>query len=331
MLKRRHVVGGGLAATSLALAGMLRAQDRSTPEAHWPSSLTLAAGSAGGTFAIYAEVWGQLAARATGVNISTRATQGGAQNTALVNSNEAELGQVAMGVAMQGWEGTGEWTGGQRFREVRALFPMFSSPFFFATQTSTGIRSINDLNGRTIGVGPRGGFPGNYIPMLLEVLDITPSAIRFGNYSDQMGQAADGLLDVIGTAAGLPAPAYREFETRRPATFFGFEPEQVATLVEHMPELSPAIVPAGTYEAQTEDKSTVTMWNFAIAHQSLPDDLVYEIVKAVMENHEQLVQGHSAARESLPENAVANSFMTWHPGAARYFNELGIELPSETL
>lgn len=330
MVARRALIGGALAVATPPLFGARPAAARELP-AHWPRTLTLAAGAVGGTFGVYASVWGQIAQRVTGVQISTRATQGGAQNTILVNRNEAELGQVAMGVALQGWNGTGPWTQGQRFRDVRALFPMFSSPFFFAALERTGIRSIADVAGRSIGVGPRGGFPGTYIPLLLEALDIRPAAIRYGNYADQMGQASDGLLDVIGIAAGLPAPAFSEFETGRQAVFFGFTPAQVATLVEKLPELAPASVPAGTYRSQTQDQPTVTVWNFAIVHRSLPDDLVHEIVQSVMENHRELVQGHSAAAETLPQHAATNTFMTWHPGAARYFTGKGIALPAATL
>jgi hypothetical protein len=58
---------------------------------------------------------------------------------------------------------------------------------------------------------------------------------------------------------------------------------------------------------------------------------VYEIVKAVMDNNQQMLQGHAAASETLPEHAVANSFMAWHPGAARYFTEKGVALPEVTL
>jgi len=73
----------------------------------------------------------------------------------------------------------------------------------------------------------------------------------------------------------------------------------------------------------------VAMWNFAVANQSMPESLAYEIVKLVMENHDRMMQIHSSASETLPENALNNSFLPFHPGAVRYYEEKGIAIPDE--
>ena len=98
------------------------------------------------------------------------------------------------------------------------------------------------------------------------------------------------------------------------------------TLKKAMPELSDSLIPKGTYKSQTEDHKTVGLFNFFIVSKDLPDDLVYEITKAVMENNPRMVQGHKAAVETVPANAKANTFLTFHPGAVRYFKEKGIAL-----
>jgi hypothetical protein len=318
-----------LLAATAGLPGFAAAQP--APRAHWPRAMTMATGAAGATFALYGAAWAQMAQEATGINISTRSSQGGVQNTILVDSGQAELGMVAMGVALQGWNGTAEWTQGRQFRNVRAIFPMYASPFQFMTTPRAGIRGVADLNGKVVGVGPRGGFPGTYIPMLLDALGVRPRDIRHANFADLGGQMADGLIDAVGTSSGVPFQPFVEFETSRPAVTFGFTADEVARLVARFPELSPATVPANTYRTQPEPQTTVTVWNFAIAHRALPDDLVRTIVAFVMDNNARLVAGHASGRETLPENAPNNSFMTWHPGAAAYFRERGIALPAETL
>lgn len=323
----RRTLVAGLAATPCLYRTALAQGAR----ANWPRAMTMATGAAGATFALYGAVWAQMAQEATGINISLRTTQGGVQNTILVDSGQAELGMVAMGVALQGWNGTGEWTQGRQFRNVRAIFPMYASPFQFIAPTRAGIRSVADLNGKVVGVGPRGGFPGTYIPLLLDALGVRPRDIRHAAFNDLAGQMADGLIDAMGTSSGVPFQPFVEFETSRAAQFFGFTAEEVARIVARFPELSPASVPAGTYRAQTEPQATVTVWNFAIAHRSLPDDLVRMIVGAVMENNARLVAGHASGRETLAENAPTNAFMTWHPGAAAWFRARGITLPGATL
>jgi TRAP-type uncharacterized transport system substrate-binding protein len=71
------------------------------------------------------------------------------------------------------------------------------------------------------------------------------------------------------------------------------------------------------------------MWNFAIASADLPESFVYEVVATVMENHERMMEIHSAAEETVPENFDKNTFLPWHPGAVRWFEENGYDIPDD--
>jgi TRAP transporter TAXI family solute receptor len=311
----------------VAAALAVLATPAAAQKANWPKSLTLGTASVGGTFFIYGQVWATLAGDTVGVPISTQQTQGPNQNIILVDSKQIELGMTTMGIALQGWKGEGAWTQGKKFTNVRAIFPMYDTPFHFITTDKTGIRSVKELNGRTVGVGPRAGTPGTYFPMMFEALGVKPSAIRYGGGSDMAGQVGDGLLDVFAFAAGLPISAYSEMEAQRAVVFFSFSQDEIKTLTSKFPELAPTKIPAGTYKTLKEDQPTVGVFNFAIAHKDLPDDLVYEIVKAVMDNNPRMVQGHAASVESIPANATKNTFLPFHPGAAKYYREKGVAIP----
>ena len=91
---------------------------------------------------------------------------------------------------------------------------------------------------------------------------------------------------------------------------------------------SPSVVPAGSYPSLTADYKTIGLFNFGIASKDLPDDLVYAIVKAFYANHDRLVEANPAARESVVENLDRNTFIPYHPGAIRYYREIGVELPA---
>ena len=64
---------------------------------------------------------------------------------------------MTMGVAQQAWNGTGAWAGGAELRSMRAMFPMYDTPFHFVVLQDSEVRSITDLAGRRVGVGPEGG------------------------------------------------------------------------------------------------------------------------------------------------------------------------------
>jgi TRAP transporter TAXI family solute receptor len=311
----------------VALLGAVLATPAAAQKANWPKSMTLGTASVGGTFFIYGQVWATLAGDTIGVPISTQQTQGPNQNIILVDSKQVELGMSTMGIALQAWKGEGAWTQGKKFQNIRALFPMYDTPFHFITTDKTGIKSVKDLNGRSVGVGPRAGTPGTYFPMMFEALGVKPSAIRYGGASDMGGQLGDGLLDAFPFAAGLPISAYSEIEAQRGVVFFGFTKDEIKTLTTKFPELAETKIPAGTYKTLKEDQPTVGVFNFAIAHKDLPDDLAYAIVKAVMDNNDRMKQGHAAAVETVPANATKNAFLPFHPGAAKYFREKGVAIP----
>jgi TRAP transporter TAXI family solute receptor len=76
-----------------------------------------------------------------------------------------------------------------------------------------------------------------------------------------------------------------------------------------------------------KDYITVGLWQFVVGRADLPDDLVYQLVKAVFENQPRLVKAHPAASETLPQNAVKNTTLPFHPGVVRYYREIGVKIP----
>jgi TRAP transporter TAXI family solute receptor len=324
MIRRRTL----LVSTTVAGAGLAAPAVWAQPRnPSWPRALTMGTAAPGGLYAVYGPAWGQLAAQATGVNISYRTTQGPAQNIVLVDQKQVELGMVTMGVALQAWEGTGEWTRGAKFRNIRALFPMYDTPFHAVALRRSGISNIEHMQGRSVGVGPRGGTPGTFWPLILRELNVTPSRIGFGSGSDLIGQVSDGLLDCFAFAAGVPVPAFSEIETTNEVTIFGFTEAQRDVIVKAMPETSKGEIPMGTYRSQTAPIKTVGMFNFAIGHKDLAEDLVYAIVKSIMTQNAAMVQAVAAAKETVPGNVTKNSFLPFHPGAARWFRENGFAIP----
>src|SRR4029077_16020758 len=96
-----------------------------------------------------------------------------------------------------------------------------------------------------------------------------------------------------------------------------------------MPEFSISKIVAGTYRSLDKDYVTVGVYNFAIGRADLPDDLVYQVFKEPLENQPHLVKANPAASETLPQNVDKNTFMPFHPGAVRYYREIGIKIPNE--
>jgi TRAP transporter TAXI family solute receptor len=312
-----------LLATPLLLAP---AVSRAAPPASWPTSLVIGTGSPGAPYIVYGGAVAALLTGTLGIAVSVLSTQGPDQNIVLMEAGQAMLGLVTLGPALQGRNGTGEWTRGKTYRSARAMFPMYDSRFQMVTLKSSGIRSVADMADKRLGAGPRGGTGGTFYPAIFKTLGIVP-AIRYGAYSEMASQLKDGQIDIFTTASGTPFPLIAEMDGKLPIDHVAFTSEQIGALLKSMPELAASSVPAGTYASLKADYPTVGMFNFAVAHKDLPDDLVYAIVKAVFANRERLVAASPSARETLAANVTRNSFLPFHPGAVRYYRDIGIAIP----
>jgi TRAP transporter TAXI family solute receptor len=321
-----------LTAAGLATLGTMSTNASRAQSANWPKSMTLATASPGGAFAVYGQAWATLVSDLVKIPTSTQQTQGPNQNVVLVESKRVELGMTTMGPAYEAWIGELELRKGHKHTAIRALFPMYETPFHIVTLKRSNITSLAQLNGKTVGVGPQAGTPGTYFPRWFRELGLNVT-IRNGGASDMASQLADGRLDAFAFAAGIPTPAFSELETTAQGgvNFFAFTRAEIDKLLPTNPFVSPFTIPKSTYRSMTEDNATVAMWNFAIAHADMPSDLAYEITRQSMENASRLVTAIKAAEATKPENAINNGFLTFHPGAVRYFREKGVKLDPRSI
>jgi TRAP transporter TAXI family solute receptor len=243
-----------------------------------------------------------------------------------MEKREAMFGFVTMGVALQGWNGT-DWAKGTRYRAMCVMFPMYDTAFQFAALKRLAIKSLDDFAGLRIGVGPRAGTGGTYVPEIFKILGIAAD-IRFGAVEQMAAQMADGKLDGVVIASGFPIPALAELDAKQPVDFVQPSSEHSSIVRNKLPEITPSLIPAGTYRSRVQEYHTFGLYNFAVAHKELPDDPIYKSVRAVFDNRDELMKAQSSAKETLPENVDRNSMLPLHPGAVRYYRELGIAVPS---
>jgi TRAP transporter TAXI family solute receptor len=302
-----------IATCFIATAAMCR-------EPHWPEMLTIGTGSPGGTYFAYGEGLARLLTRELRTTVWARSTEGPAENIKLLEAGEIQIGFVTMGIAQQAWNGAGEWTGGKQFRAMRAVFPMYDTPFQFMALQDSGILSISDFGGKRVGIGPTGGTTSAYIPTFFKALKID-ALLETGTWSDLAQKVDAGSLDALAVAAGVPFPSFGEIERKHKARYVPLTPSQVVALRLAVPELGPSVVAAGTYPSLLRHYQTVGLFNFAVVGSNLPDDLVYAIVDAVFTYHDEMMSAHPAAAETVPANFTRNTFLPFHDGATDWYHK----------
>ncbi|HQR53086.1 MAG TPA: TAXI family TRAP transporter solute-binding subunit [Burkholderiales bacterium] len=290
-------------------------------EPNWPPSLTVATASPGGTYHAYGEGLALLLTRSLDVPVAEQTTEGPRENIQLIEAGDAQIGFVTMGVALQGWNGTGDWTHGKRFQSMRALFPMYDTPFAFVVPKDSPIQSLAGMAGKRIGVGPAGGTAGTYMPLFLATFKIEAELVH-GTWDEMADQFLAGKLDALAAAVGAPFPALSGLDARKAIRFVPLSEKEIVSLRLAMPELTPSVIPAGVYPSLLRGYRTVGLYNFAVASKDLPDDLAYAIVDAVFTNQDVLIRAHPVAAETVRSNFSHNGFLPYHPGALRYYSNL---------
>jgi len=317
-LNRRSVVAG-LAGAALSPFAVVAAENQS-------ETVFIATASPGGVYYPYGQGLAALLTKYVEVPFTAQGTQGTVANVRLIEQGAATIGMTTMGIALQGWNGTG-WADGTKYRAMRALFPMYDTPFQFVAPKRLHLGSIDGFAGKRIGVGPTAATGGTYFPEIFKALGIEAD-LHYTAYEAIFQQIAVGALDGAAVSLGIPAPEVAALDAKEPLDFLQFSPEQAALIRSRFPEFSPSVIPAGAYPSLPADYHTLGLYNFAIIGRDAPDDLAYRIVKAVFEHHDEMLAVHPAAKETLAANLDRDTFLPLHPGAARYYREAGVAIPA---
>lgn len=292
----------------------------------WPKSVNIGAAPIGGTYYIWAGGFAKLLHDKMGIAASVEATGGPVHNTQLVDSNQMTFGMVTAAPVWEGWHGEG-WAKGKKHQNVRAIFPMYTSFFHMYALKKSGIKSIHDLGGKNVGVGPVGSTAAQYWPQLFGAVGIKPGRMANASSSDLNSQLKDGMIDANAWIIGIPWVTITEIETTHEVNVFGVPGKDADKYLAKSPFFSKAVIPKGTYKsAKDSDIETLALWNFMTVHKDTPADFVYETLKKTFENVDILITTHASAKETKPEYII-HSPIPLHPGAVKYYKEKGIKIP----
>lgn len=171
------------------------AQTRSVDRAQWPSQLTIATASAGGTYAVYGEGIAHVIRDVVKIPIATEATQGPSQNLVLIQNRAMDMSMTTLGPAWEAWNGELDINPGVKHRDIRALFPMYEGAFQIVALRTNGkdIASAHQLEGKVVGIGPASATGAKYYPQWFHELGIRITT-RSGQYMNLAGDLLAGRL-----------------------------------------------------------------------------------------------------------------------------------------
>ena len=315
---------------SLLMAALMMASVLAGCGGSKKSELKFTTGGDQGTYYGFGSVLAGQISNATDTTV-TAITSGGSQaNIEAMESGDAQLGFVQSDVMSYAYEGTNLFAESGKVEGFSTVAALYMEQVQIVT-LDPSIQSVADLAGKTVSVGDAGsGVFYNAVDVLgaygLDVeKDINPVYESFGTSAESL---QDGKIDAAFVVAGAPTVAITTLATAKDTYLVGLDDEHIAKLQESSPYYEEYVIPEGTYEGVPETK-TVAVVATVIARDDVSEDDVYNVVSGIFENLETITNSHAKGAELSLDFAASVKSVPYHPGAAKYFSEKGLEVPAK--
>lgn len=289
------------------------------------TKMTMGTGGTGGTYYGYGGVLGQYIKNHAGIEVTVVPTDGSKANIQSMDAGDYQLATVQSDVMAYAWDGTRAFEKDGAVQSFRVVAGLYAEAVQLVT-LDPDIKSVADLKGKKVSIGaPGSGVYFNAIDVLtaagLSESDIQP---QYQSFNDSADALKDGKIDAAFVVAGAPTPAIMELSLTKTAYLVPIDGDVAAKMMADCPFYTTYVIPAGTYEGQEQDVTTVTVKATLIVSASASEDDVYKLTKAIFDNIDAIAKENSKGAELSLENATTGMTAPFHAGAAKYFAEKGV-------
>ncbi len=249
----------------------------------------------------------------------------------IANINAIRAVDMDMGVAQSDWQfhaynGSSEFEG-QAFADLRAVFSVHGEPFTVVARADSGIAGFEDLAGKRVNIGNPGSGQRATMEVVLNAMGMSTDDFSLASElqsSEQSAALGDNKVDAIVFTVGHPNGSIQEATTTTEAVIVSVTGEAIDQLIANNPYYAAATIPGGMYNGNDADVATFGVKATFVTSASVPEEVIYQIVKAVFENFDRFKSLHPAFANLQEEDMIADGLSApLHPGAERYYRERG--------
>ena len=291
-----------------------------------PKIRSLATASLGGTYYIIGSAVADIINRSpAGIKVIATIAQGSVGNVKLVGTNESELGMTNYYSGMSAIEGLEPFWEKFDIAGICKLQKSILQMVTFADRED--IKTVADLRGKKLAVGPPGGggvlLFKKILPFWnLDFEDIKPSYL---SYSDGSEALKDKKVDMNIPHGAPPLRAVSGLTIQKNIKIISMERSIVELINNKFPYYEEAVIPANTYKGVNKDIYSVGVQDILIVNSSIDEEEVYNITKAIYDRLQDLRKIHPAMKDLTFDN-YRNSLVPLHPGALKFYEEKGLHL-----
>ncbi len=289
-----------------------------------PVAITLATGGTSGTYyAVGGVLKTVLDSKLTLSTLNVESTGASVANVNMITDGQAQMAILQSDVINYAHEGTNSFEGAP---EDNALWVAGIYNETVQILAKPGINTVSDLKGKTVCVGDVGSGTEINAWQVLSAAGLTKDDITAvnGSFQDGVDQLKDGKIDAAFTVAGAPTTAIVDYATTNTLNLVSLSDDELKAIQAEYPFLIRDDLKAGTYTGQDKDVVCVAIQATLVASQDLSEDVVYEFVKAMFDNKDDLVAGHAKFGFLDATSASAGATVPMHPGAEKYYKEVGV-------
>jgi len=322
----KDAIGAGLL---LVLAGGVFAQEGDKPISNKPvpkTTISLGTATPGGGFPLFGNNFAEIMNGADPMlSIEPRNTKGSYENIPLLEAGQLDLALVAGEPAYEAFKGIGRAP-----TRLKILSAMYSSPGMFVVRADSPYKTIRDLVGHPIAFGAKGSGLPVMSRFMLDGLGLKQDEDFQSVYLDHAGDGPAMVLDGRVAAlwgAGIGWPGFTALASSPGgARFIAPDAAEVAQIKAKHSFLKAMTVPPLSYPNQSAPIASLGSWSFILARADLPDDVAYHLAKTLHGAEAALCRKLAQACETTAANTVmaAPETALIHPGAMKYFREIGV-------
>lgn len=281
----------------------------------------------GPTSGIYFPIGGAFATalEAYGYKTSAEATNASGQNITNILNGDLEIAIAMQDSVMQAYTATGAYEGQTPATGLRAMMRLWPNYVQLVTVESTGIKSVEDLRGKRVGVGAANSGVEVNARMILDAYgitynDITPDYLAYGEAIEAM---KNGQCDAVFVTSGLPNATVMELGTSYNMVVVPIDGAGRDKLTTENPYYAAAVIPANTYNNK-EDVEGVFVYNIMLVREDLSNEMVYDMLEGVFANIATIKASHNAADKNIDITfGVDDIQLPLHPGAEAFWKDNG--------
>jgi TRAP transporter TAXI family solute receptor len=305
-------------------AGMLFALSLNVFAKGGTQQIRMATGGNTGTYYAFGSAVGQILQEKTKIPITIQSTGASKANIQLIAAGEVELAIVQNDVMDYAYKGT-DLFAGEQIQAFSSMAALYTEVCQVVANPASGIRTIADLKGKNVSVGDAGSGTEFNARQILEAYGVTFNDIGKQNLS--FGASADALrdnkIDAFFCVAGAPTTAIVDLAIGKEIVILDIDDEHATQLAAKYPFYTQYPIPGGSYRGIAKDVKTVAVKATFVVSKALSDDTVYQLTKTLMESKSEIQAAHAKGAELSVAYAVDGISVPFHPGAEKYFREIG--------